>query len=269
MQYWADIFCAIVAATAKGITVVEAAGNGNENFDLPIFNSTGLQKDSGAIVVGAGIPPTNHFDNDGFGASSVDRRASVADLVLELRQDRQRAGWGWHVTTLGYGDVQGGASENKLVHAAVLRHVERIADRHRRGRLPSGPGQGEKRRAADTRQGAQDPHVDRDAAGGRARCSRDTADRTAAEPPEGNATRYERREPMIPAVPLPANSRIRTPVNLKLKPGWRFDPDRRVFVSERGRTGDSRCRSAEAQPHRPDGAEPCVCGRGDPLACRT
>jgi hypothetical protein len=41
-------------------------------------------------------------------------------------------------------------------------------------------------------------------------------------------------KPMIPAVPLPANSGIRTPVNLKLKPGWRFDPDRRVFVSSAG-----------------------------------
>jgi hypothetical protein len=39
---------------------------------------------------------------------------------------------------------------------------------------------------------------------------------------------------MIPAVPLPANSRIRRTVDLKLKPGWRFDPNRRVFVSEGG-----------------------------------
>jgi len=46
--------------------VVEAAGNGDENFDLPVFNGTGLQKDSGAIVVGAGVPPTNFFDYFGF-----------------------------------------------------------------------------------------------------------------------------------------------------------------------------------------------------------
>ena len=39
---------------------------------------------------------------------------------------------------------------------------------------------------------------------------------------------------MIPAVPLPANSHIRRPVDLKLKPGWRFDPDRRVFFSDAG-----------------------------------
>lgn len=39
---------------------------------------------------------------------------------------------------------------------------------------------------------------------------------------------------MIPAVPIPVSSRIRTPVNIKLEPGWRFDPDRRVFVSGAG-----------------------------------
>src|SRR5205809_3454882 len=74
MQYWSDIFSAIKAATDKGITVVEAGGNGNENFDLPIFNGTGLQKDSGAIVVGAGVPPTNHRDVDGaYAAIGVPR----------------------------------------------------------------------------------------------------------------------------------------------------------------------------------------------------
>jgi hypothetical protein len=37
---------------------------------------------------------------------------------------------------------------------------------------------------------------------------------------------------MIPAVPLPPDSAIRTPVDLKLKPGWRFLTDRRVFTSD-------------------------------------
>jgi len=116
MQYWPDIFSAIVAATAKGITVVEAAGNGDENFELPVFNNTGLQKDSGAIVVGAGIPPTNFFDVDGFpgvGAGysyiGVPRSRiwfSNYGRIVNVQ------GWGWHVTTTGYGDAQGGASEN-------------------------------------------------------------------------------------------------------------------------------------------------------------
>jgi subtilisin family serine protease len=110
MQYWDDIFSAIIAATAKGITVVEAAGNGDENFDLAIFNNTGLQKDSGAIVVGAGVPPTNHFDVDtNYQSIGVPRSRiwfSNYGKIVNVQA------WGWHVTTLGYGDAQGGASEN-------------------------------------------------------------------------------------------------------------------------------------------------------------
>jgi subtilisin family serine protease len=110
MQYWNDVFSAIAAATAKGITVVEAAGNGNENFELAVFNNTGLQKDSGAIVVGAGVPPTNHFDTDnGYASIGVPRSRiwfSNYGNIVNVQ------GWGWHVTTLGYGDAQGGASEN-------------------------------------------------------------------------------------------------------------------------------------------------------------
>jgi subtilisin family serine protease len=116
MQFWGDVFSAIKAAVDKGITVVEAAGNGNENFDLPIFNGTGLQKDSGAIVVGAGVPPANHVDFDGFGASlpgysslGVPRSRIFFSNFGKIVNVQ---GWGWHVTTLAYGDAQGGASEN-------------------------------------------------------------------------------------------------------------------------------------------------------------
>ncbi len=110
MQFWPDIFTAIVAATAKGITVVEAAGNGNENFDLAIFNGTGLQKDSGAIVVGAGIPPTNHFDNDNAYAQIGVPRSRI--WFSNYGKIVNVQAWGWHVTTLGYGDAQGSSSEN-------------------------------------------------------------------------------------------------------------------------------------------------------------
>jgi subtilisin family serine protease len=115
MQYWNDTFSAIMAATAKGITVVEAAGNGDENFGLPIFNGTGLQKDSGAIVVGAGVPPTNHVDFDGFPPLASYKSLGVPRSRIWFSNYGKIVNvqaWGWHVTSLGYGDAQGGASEN-------------------------------------------------------------------------------------------------------------------------------------------------------------
>jgi subtilisin family serine protease len=109
MQFWSDVFTAIRAATDKGITVVEAAGNGNENFELAMFANTGLQKDSGAIVVGAGVPPTNHFDFDSSYASLGVPRSRIwfsnHGTIVNVQ------GWGWHVTTLGYGDAQGGQTQ--------------------------------------------------------------------------------------------------------------------------------------------------------------
>lgn len=117
MQYWDPVFSAIRAAVEKGICVVEAAGNGNEDFDLPIFNGTGLQKDSGAIVVGAGIPPTNHFGFFGpdwgfeqYGWIGNPRSRiwfSNYGKILNVQA------WGWHVTSSGYGDAQGGEDENR------------------------------------------------------------------------------------------------------------------------------------------------------------
>jgi hypothetical protein len=39
---------------------------------------------------------------------------------------------------------------------------------------------------------------------------------------------------MFPAVPAPDS--VRTPVEARLKPGWRYDASRRKFVSESGET---------------------------------
>ena len=41
---------------------------------------------------------------------------------------------------------------------------------------------------------------------------------------------------MMPAVPVPRGAGVRTPVDFKLKPQWRFDASRRAFVSESGET---------------------------------
>ncbi len=112
MQFFPDVFTAIRAAVNKGVVVVEAAGNGNQNFDAAKYNGTGLQKDSGAIVVGAGVPPSNRIDFNGFGSAfprysflGVPRSRiffSNFGKIVNLQ------GWGWHVTSTGYGDAQGG-----------------------------------------------------------------------------------------------------------------------------------------------------------------
>ena len=44
----------------------------------------------------------------------------------------------------------------------------------------------------------------------------------------------------MPAVPAPKNSGIRSPVEVKLKPNWRYDASRRTFVSKEGEEFDPR-----------------------------
>jgi hypothetical protein len=45
---------------------------------------------------------------------------------------------------------------------------------------------------------------------------------------------------MIPAVRVPADAKIRTPIEIKLKAGWEFDAARRLVVSERGEEFEAR-----------------------------
>ncbi len=120
MQYWDDVFSAIRAAVEKGITVVEAAGNGNENFDQAIYSGSGLRKDSGAIVVGAGIPPTNHMDYFGnewsvFGFDRYSKLGVPRSRIFFSNYGKivNVQAWGWHVTSAGYGDAQGGGDQNR------------------------------------------------------------------------------------------------------------------------------------------------------------
>lgn len=118
IEWWPDDWAAVKYASNKGVIVVEAAGNGAENLDDGIYNvrPTGFpaswtnpynraNRDSGAIVVGAGAPPPGtHGRNHGPDRSRLDF-SNFGALV-----DAQ--GWGREVTTAGYGDLQGGTNED-------------------------------------------------------------------------------------------------------------------------------------------------------------
>lgn len=98
MEWRLDCYNAIVIAVGNGITVCEAAANGNQNLDGAIF-STGngghypflLANDSGAILVGAGAAA---------GTTLPRSRLSFSDYGATV--DLQ--GWGEAVVSLGYGD---------------------------------------------------------------------------------------------------------------------------------------------------------------------
>lgn len=89
-EYFASTFVAVDMATANGIHVVAAAGNGNNNLDSIAYQ--GLFKrtirDSGAILVGAS------------NGSSLDK-ASFSNFGSRL----DAHGWGFFVATCGYGDL--------------------------------------------------------------------------------------------------------------------------------------------------------------------
>lgn len=118
IEWWPADFDAICYAVARGILVVEAAGNGFQNLDDPIYDrpQRGFpanwsnpfrrgRRDSGAILVGAGAPPPgthgrNHGpDRSRLGFSNYGRAVDTQ-------------GWGREVTTTGYGDLQGGRTKN-------------------------------------------------------------------------------------------------------------------------------------------------------------
>ncbi|HEX2686815.1 MAG TPA: S8 family peptidase [Kofleriaceae bacterium] len=103
VELWSDVFDAIHAATARGVVVVEAAGNGSEDLDHPIYLRAfdRRYRDSGAIMVGAGGPPRNGFtDRERLEFSNYGSRVDVQ-------------GWGRKVATLDYGDLQACAGSDR------------------------------------------------------------------------------------------------------------------------------------------------------------
>jgi len=90
LEYYQDVFDAVSVATAKGIIVVAAAGNGNVNLDSPACLGAfdRRRRDSQAIIVGAG----SSGDRSRLDFSSYGSRVDVQ-------------GWGENVATTGYGDM--------------------------------------------------------------------------------------------------------------------------------------------------------------------
>jgi hypothetical protein len=124
MEWWPDDYQAIRYAVNKGVIVIEAAGNGAENLDDAIYDVNPAapngpfpawwqnpyrrnQLDSGAVLVGAGAPPPGtHGRNWGPDRSRLD--FSNYGSAIDAQ------GWGREVTTCGYGDLQGGISQNQF-----------------------------------------------------------------------------------------------------------------------------------------------------------
>lgn len=118
VEWWEDDWAAIRYATNKGVIVVEAGGNGGENLDDAIYSVrpagfpaswtnpfNRANRDSGAILVGAGAPPPGtHGRTHGPDRSRLDFSNFGAAVDVQ--------GWGREVTTTGYGNLQGGSNED-------------------------------------------------------------------------------------------------------------------------------------------------------------
>jgi subtilisin family serine protease len=114
VEWWPDDLAVIQHVTARGILVVEAAGNGAEDLDDPLYDVPGegfprtwvnpfrRVNDTGSIVVGAGAPPPGTHGRDRHGPDRSRLDFSNHGSMVDAQ------GWGREVTTTGYGDLQHG-----------------------------------------------------------------------------------------------------------------------------------------------------------------
>jgi serine protease len=107
VEWYKPYYDAITLAVDMGVVVVEAAGNGSQNLDEAVYSRDNgghwpfrPENDSGAILVGAGAPPS--FPNP---RSRLDfsNHGSTVDLQ----------GWGYTVVTAGYGGLYSAEGKNR------------------------------------------------------------------------------------------------------------------------------------------------------------
>jgi len=112
MEYWQDNYDAMLYAWARGLIVVEAGGNGDENFDDTniygqLFDTT--YRNSHAIIVGAGVPPD---DEHGVDRSRLDFSNYGERVNLQ--------GYGRNVVTTGYGTLFDGGDDPNQYYTATF-----------------------------------------------------------------------------------------------------------------------------------------------------
>ncbi|MEM8710174.1 MAG: S8 family serine peptidase, partial [Planctomycetota bacterium] len=92
-EYVPSVYAVVENATAAGIHVFAAAGNGSRNLDSSVYGGLFDRnvRDSGSVMVGAS-------NGSSLNTASFSNFGSRVDAH----------GWGFQVTTAGYGDLQGG-----------------------------------------------------------------------------------------------------------------------------------------------------------------